>query len=228
LFKLWFGRQDRLQLLIDRLAERSSLSDNARLDEVQNAAAMLSNADLAILEDFVPHRFLTPWLRSALAGVKDHAKHGLIQLLAERSAHSPRPAPYSFDSVIGRPRTISIGSKLLSFLQSNHLPLKAFAQLSLAKYFEVRNPGIPGITNKLERPGARKLDKAREFWDTILEHLPLYCIYSGNFDFGRFALFYCRPFPRRHRSAPLSRPEQSITLNDAVICQDVTLFRVYF
>jgi hypothetical protein len=179
LFKLWFGHQDRLQLLIDRLAERSSLPDNARLDEVQNAAVTLSNADVAILEDFVPYRFLTPWLKGALVGVKDHGKHRLIQLLAERSSHSPRPAPYSFDSVIGRPRAISIGSKWLTFLQSNHLPLKAFAQLSLARYFEVRNPGIPGIINKLERPGVRKLDRAREFWDTILEQLPLHCIYSG-------------------------------------------------
>jgi HNH endonuclease len=179
LFKLWFGHQDRLQFLIDRLAERSGLPDNARLDEVQDAAGLLSNSEVAILEDYVPYRFLTPWFRSALVGVKDHARHSLIQLLAERSAHFPRSAPYCFDAVIGPPRAISIGLKWLTFLQSNHLPLKAFAQLSLARYFEVRNPGIPGIINKLERPGVRKLVKAREFWDTILEHLPLHCIYSG-------------------------------------------------
>jgi hypothetical protein len=179
LFKLWFGHQDRLQLLIDRLAHRSTLADNARLDEVQKAGRLLENQEVAILHDFVPYRFLTPWFRSALVGVKDHAKHALIQLLAERSAHTPRPAPYRFDSVIGRPSTIVIGAKWLTFLQSNHLPLKAFAQLSLARYFEVRNPGIPGIINKLERPGVRKLERAREFWDTVLERQPLYCVYSG-------------------------------------------------
>jgi hypothetical protein len=179
LFKLWFGHQDRLQLLIDRLAHRSALPDNARLDEVQNAAGLLENDEVAILQDFVPYRFLTPWFRSALVGIKDHAKHGLIQLLAERGARSPRPAPYCFDSVIGRPSKIVIGAKWLTFLQSNHLPLKAFAQLSLARYFEVRNPGIPGIINKLERPGVRKLERAREFWNTVLEHQPLRCVYSG-------------------------------------------------
>jgi hypothetical protein len=179
LFKLWFGHQDRLRLLIDRLAERSNLPDNARLDEVQNAAELLANTEVSILQDFVPYRFITPWFRSALVGIKDHAKHGLIQLLAERSTHTPRPAPYSFKSVIGRPSSIVIGAKWLRFLQSNHLPLKAFAQLSLARYFEARNPGIPGIINKLERPGVRKLERAREFWDTVLEHQPLYCVYSG-------------------------------------------------
>jgi hypothetical protein len=178
LFKLWFGHQDRLQQLVDRLAGRSSLADNARLDEVQNAAALLASSEVAILEDFVPYRFLTPWFRSALVGVKDHSRNGLIQLLAERSARSPRPPPYYFDSVIGQPHAVIIGARWLTFLQSNYLPLKAFAQLSLAKYFEVRNPGIPGIINKLERPGVRKLERAREFWDTILEHQPLRCIYS--------------------------------------------------
>src|ERR1700693_2852344 len=56
LFKLWFGHQDRLQTLIDRLAERSSLPDSARADEVRNAALELSEVDLSVLQDFVPYR----------------------------------------------------------------------------------------------------------------------------------------------------------------------------
>jgi hypothetical protein len=39
--------------------------------------------------------------------------------------------------------------------------------------FETRNPGIPGIINKLDRPGVRKLETARVFWDTILSVQPL-------------------------------------------------------
>ena len=179
LFKLWFGHQDRLQGLIDRLAQSSGLADGARLDEVRQAATQLSEADLRVLEDFVPYRFLSPWLRSALVGVSDHDRNQLIQLLAERSSKSPRPTPYSFDSVIGRPKQIILSSKWLTFFQSNHDPFRAFAQLSVARYFETRNPGIPGIINKLDRPKVRKLERAREFRDTILSNLPLKCIYSG-------------------------------------------------
>jgi hypothetical protein len=179
LFKLWFGHQDRLQTLIDLLAERSGLHDSAPADEVRTASTLLSDDEVEILEDYVPYRFLVPWFRTALVDVKDHARHNLIQLLAERSARSPRPAPYYFNTVIGKPLIIRINSKWLTFFQSNHLPLKAFAQLSLGRYFETRNPGIPGIINKLERPGARKLEKARQFWDTILDHHELRCIYSG-------------------------------------------------
>jgi hypothetical protein len=198
LFKLWFGPQDGLQGLIDQLAETSGSTDNARLDEVRDAALELSEAELSILQDFVPYRFLTPWFRSALVGVSDHGRNQLIQLLASRSAHSPRPTPYSFDSVIGRPKQIVIGSKWLTFLQSNYLPLRAFAQLSVARYFETRNPGIPGIINKLERPGIRKWEKARTFRDTVLATQPLRCIYSGEpiqpgYDLDHFLLELCYP-----------------------------------
>src|ERR1700693_1264036 len=76
LFKLWFGHQDRLQGLIDWLAKNSGLADSARLAEVRDAALELSEVDLSVLQDFVPYRFLTPWLRSALVGVDDHARNG--------------------------------------------------------------------------------------------------------------------------------------------------------
>jgi hypothetical protein len=200
LFKLWFGHQDRLQSLVVGWQNDPDFSITLGRIEVRNASDLLSDAEVSILEDYVPYRFLVPWFRSGLVGVKDHARHGLIQLLAERSARSPRPAPYSFDSVIGKPRAIQISSKWLTFFQSNHLPLKAFAQLSLARYFEVRNPGIPGIINRLERPGARELDKARHFWDTILENHELRCIYSDevihpDYDFGSFSAVELR-YPR--------------------------------
>jgi hypothetical protein len=51
--------------------------DGARLEEVRAAAQELSETDLSILQDFVPYRFLTPWLRSALVGVNDHSRNHL-------------------------------------------------------------------------------------------------------------------------------------------------------
>jgi HNH endonuclease len=178
LFKLWFGHQDRLQTLIDDLAEQTGLADNANLHEVQAAAQRLAPDELRILEDYVPYRFLTPWLTSALIGVADHARHGLIQLLAERSQASPRPTPYRFDTVIGRPSAVELPWRWVVFLQSNHRPLRDFTHLALARYFESRNPGVPAIVNKLERPGFRRLEKARIFWDYYRDSGQLRCIYS--------------------------------------------------
>jgi hypothetical protein len=69
----------------------------ARFDEVRYAALSISDSRVSILQDFVPYRFLTPWLRTALMGVNDHARNPLIQFLASRSARSPFPTPYRFD-----------------------------------------------------------------------------------------------------------------------------------
>ena len=87
LFKLWFGHQDRLQVLVDRLAERSKLPDNTRPDEVRNSSHLLSDPEVAILEDYVPYRFLVPWFKSALVGVKDHSRRGKLHSRVRKQGH---------------------------------------------------------------------------------------------------------------------------------------------
>jgi len=178
-FKLWFGHQDRLQTVVDDLACSSNLPPNSSLQEIRNAARAISEDDLGKLLEYVPFRFLTPWLRSALIGIeKDAEKNLAIRLLAERSHRTPRPAPYRFDKVLGKVDAIHLTNRWLVFFHSNYFPLRAFAQLSLAKYFEVRNPGIPAIINKLELVRERDLRLARKFWDFLRTGTGLYSIYS--------------------------------------------------
>jgi hypothetical protein len=58
--------------------------------------------------------------------------------------------------------------------------LRSFTLISLARYFEVRNPGIPGIINKLEQPSERSLATALAAWRAVLGVEPFSCIYSGH------------------------------------------------
>jgi HNH endonuclease len=99
-------------------------------------------------------------------------------LLAERSQKTPRPAPYQFDKVLGKVDAIHVTNRWALFFQSNYIPLRAFTQLSLAKYFEVRNPGIPAIINKLELAQERDLRLARKYWDFLRTTTGLSSIYS--------------------------------------------------
>jgi hypothetical protein len=178
-FKLWFGYQDRLQTVLDTLGESSGLPSNASPQEVRNAAQSTSEDHLQKLLAYVPFRFLTPWLRNALIGIeKDAEKNLAIRFLAERSQRTPRPAPYRFDKVFGKIDTIHLKDRWVLFFRSNYIALRAFAQLSLAKYFEVRNPGIPAIINKLELADQRDLRLARKFWDFFRTGTGLYSIYS--------------------------------------------------
>jgi HNH endonuclease len=178
-FKLWFGHQDRLQTMIDDLADSSNLQGNASSEDIRNLACTIPKDDLAKLLAYVPFRFLTPWFRTALTGIEKDAERNLaIRLLAERSQKTPRPAPYQFDKVLGKVDAIHVTNRWALFFQSNYIPLRAFTQLSLAKYFEVRNPGIPAIINKLELAQERDLRLARKYWDFLRTTTGLSSIYS--------------------------------------------------
>jgi hypothetical protein len=178
-FKLWFGHQDRLQTVIDDLADASNLPGNASSEDIRRLACTIPENNLAKLLAYVSFRFLTPWFRNALTGIeKDAEKNLAIRLLAERSQKTPRPAPCRFDKILGKVDAIHVSKRWGLFFQSNYIPLRAFTQLSLAKYFEVRNPGIPAIINKLGLAQERDLRLARRFWDFLRTTTSLSSIYS--------------------------------------------------
>ncbi|MBV9671479.1 MAG: hypothetical protein JO076_01465 [Verrucomicrobia bacterium] len=77
--------------------------------------------------------------------------------MAERSHKTRRPTPYRLDTVLGKVEAVHLMDGWLVFFRSNYIPLRAFAQLSLAKYLEVRNPGNPAIINKLQLSQERDL-----------------------------------------------------------------------
>ena len=179
-FRLWFGHQDRLQAVIDHLAATSLLKPGAELSAARAEAARLPLTQVAKVLGFVPYRFLSPWFQQELRILgSDSFKNDAIKHFAIRSRRSGRSSPYYFDSAVGRPNAILLDKTWITFLQSNYRVLRAFTLISLARFLEVRNPGIPGIINKLERPQDRDLTKARLFWNEVMGIRPIHCLYSG-------------------------------------------------
>jgi hypothetical protein len=179
-FRLWFGHQDRLQAVIDHLGETCSMQPGAELHAVRSAAIGLPATQIAKVLGFVPYRFVSPWFQQELRILgSDSLKNDAIRHFAIRSRRTIRSSPYYFDSVVGAPRSIILDKAWVTFLQSNFKVLRAFTLISLARFLEVRNPGVPGIINKLEKPQDRDLSKARLFWNEVFGLRPLRCIYSG-------------------------------------------------
>ena len=56
-FKLWFGHQDRLQTVIDNLADASNLPGNASSEDIRRLARTIPENNLAKLLAYVPFRF---------------------------------------------------------------------------------------------------------------------------------------------------------------------------
>jgi hypothetical protein len=179
-FRLWFGHQDRLQAVIDHLGETCSLEPGAELHAVRSAAIGLPATQIAKVLGFVPYRFVSPWFQQELRMLgSDSLKNDAIRHFAIRSRRTIRSSPYYFDRVVGAPGSIILDGAWLTFLQSNFEVLHAFTLISLARFLEVRSPGVPGIINKLKRPQDRDLSKARLFWNEVIGIRPLRCIYSG-------------------------------------------------
>jgi hypothetical protein len=59
-FRLWFGHQDRLQAVIDRLGETCSLQPGAELGAVRSAVTGLPLSQIAKVLGFVPTVLLAP------------------------------------------------------------------------------------------------------------------------------------------------------------------------
>jgi hypothetical protein len=162
---------------------------------VRAAAAALPEREVRKVLGYVPFRFLTPWFRPVLRGLASDADVNIaIRLFAERSRRAARPSPYWFDQVGPNASRILFDRPWLVFLRSNYLLLRSFSLISLARYFEVRNPGIPGIINKLERPIERSLATAIAAWRAVLQVEPFRCIYSGDSLVPRFHLDHFIPW----------------------------------
>jgi hypothetical protein len=90
-FNLSFGKQDRLSLMATMVQEAVGTEISAEPDEIIDRIIALRETSRAFATEFnslrryVPYRFLEPFFRDKLRGVKDQQKNGLIVSLARES-----------------------------------------------------------------------------------------------------------------------------------------------
>ncbi len=182
-FRLNFGAQDRLTQLVNTLAQQTFLNQKSSLKDVRDAVLVRSLSDGAFkkaqrsLQRYVPQRFLTPWFREPLKGVKDAQKDEYIRQLADDYFTSEMPPLYRF---VAFPRFegIEIHEKWQQYLFRHLRIIRAFVLWELVQYLYTRNPHTPNIHEKLYPPRQRDLKLSTRYWKSILELKPLQCIYS--------------------------------------------------
>lgn len=183
-FKLSFGKQDRLSLAASMLnpTDSSELSfDSSQLadlislsrKEVREFAKEFSN-----LGRYVPYRFLEPFFRDQLSGLKDDKKNNLIADLAEKSFTGVGfPSIYRF--VSGKSDTIELHSNWYDYLLQHIFILEEYCLWNLLNFLQLRNPNVPNIAGKLFLPKTRSLTVARQYWQIVLQSdTATRCIYS--------------------------------------------------
>ncbi|MGV8964367.1 MAG: HNH endonuclease domain-containing protein [Candidatus Saccharimonadaceae bacterium] len=118
-------------------------------------------------EQYVPYRFLSPWLKGS--------KNEVVQ----QSQYFKNDCLYSLNTIGNN--CIEINPLWNEYLITNSKILLDFSYWNLLQYLQTRNPNVPNIGNKLIKPIVRKsLNRQRSFWNLVLDESDsLKCIYTG-------------------------------------------------
>ena len=196
-FRLGFGSQDRLGLTIDELCEDnpdawtpSGVHISAKAlpeDVLQILVANFSSKGLRVLLrqliQKVPYRFLMPWIRDT----NDAS-------MMRRSQSFENDCLYAI-VYAQKDRALRLNPRYRAYLQGNAQVLRDYTYWNLAHYFHVRNPGVPGILEKMTSvPTRESLNEERRLWTRIMRAQgPVRCIYTG-LDLQDFALDHFMPY----------------------------------
>lgn len=168
-FKVSFGVQDKLQDAIGRIRVNEGLtidaSRTAIFSQLTNTRNISTIRELRYFNGEVPHRFLSPWLRTAdksytYSASKQFENECLYALFDDH---------------------IELNLKWKDYLVRHAGILRSFCYWHLSIYLHAKNPNVPDIPNKLIRNPVRKaLTEQRKFWDIVLEELgSVDCIYTN-------------------------------------------------
>ncbi|RYY86950.1 MAG: hypothetical protein EOO15_13175 [Chitinophagaceae bacterium] len=143
------------------------------------------------LYQYVPFRFIRPFLEKETEGLKDSQVDRRIQEEAKRYAQAgPSHCPYYFVS-----GGIQINSVWFDYFRTHLSILEAFTNWNLVQYLQRNNPNISGISVKIFKPEERQLNAVRQAWDVyrkVKGALP--CIYSDELLTDAFTLDHFIPW----------------------------------
>lgn len=185
-FQLSFGKQDLIQKTIKQIKLYEELSIDESPDKILrhllNSKLPETISSLKHFDLNVPHKFISPWVGS---GTKKE-----VYVLSKDLNYG---TPYSLhkDSII-------IHQEWSNYFKNNMGVLKSFCFWNLTLFLQSRNPNVPGVPLKIQRPLIRKsLNKHKiNYWDLVIkEQGTIPCIYTGkNLDIGNYAVEHFVPF----------------------------------
>ncbi|SDP45765.1 HNH endonuclease [Mucilaginibacter sp. OK268] len=181
-FKLSFGKQDSFRNLA------ISVSSYMRVDNSLNAPTLMWQIENKLPEEiaynikrsiketlkrWVTYRFLSPFFNNQLRGTRDQQVNNIIEKLTneERLKHY---TPYRIV-----PNGIILSEKWIEYFKVHQYILKGFISWHLVRFLQKNNPGVVGLSEKLEKPKFRDLKDAKVFWSKYLFSSEVSCVYCS-------------------------------------------------
>ncbi|HTK19197.1 MAG TPA: HNH endonuclease domain-containing protein [Mucilaginibacter sp.] len=185
-FHISFGKQDKLQVAIDRIKTIEHIPVDAKRQQIINALLASGNKEtfkhLQYFNSEVPHRFLSPWFNAA----------DMLQAYQYSQALTNN-CPYALHK-----DHIEINPNWIAYFQQNTRLLKDFCYWNLAMYLQAKNPNVPDIPNKLIKLPTRKdlNEQRKKYWNIVIQELgSVDCIYTNKaLHIGDYAVEHFIPY----------------------------------
>jgi hypothetical protein len=167
-FRLSFGSQDHISLLINDFFNTTSINVSDNKKEIRKH--LLKPGDPSILKKLyhldknVPHKFLSPWFKGSKKSVY------------ESSQQDSQNSMYRLFK-----NKIVVNDNWYDYIRLNAKLIKDYIYWNLALFIQARNPSTPDVINKLIKPAKRNtLTKQRnQFWSVFLKFKPeTKCIFT--------------------------------------------------
>lgn len=193
-FHISFGKQDNLQIAVERILSQENLSVDEKKSNVdfciENSNKKETINQLLHFDKNVPHWFLSSWFPKI-------NKESDIQ---QRNRIYAESKLFLNDSLYALHKDIIIINPIwINYLKSNAKVLKDFCYWNLSLFLQTRNPNIPDISNKLIKPGTRNglTKQTNEYWKLVFNELgSINCIFTDTklvFEEKNFAIDHFIP-----------------------------------
>lgn len=176
-YHLNLGPKDNLEAVVTYISRtehfRSAEKKEVLLEYLKTCQDREVRRRKRVLIQNVPYRMQSPFLPEIKGKAWDGSKGELIHKI-----NSNRRLIYYMGRYDGLHTEVRIQPDWLLYLQKNGEVLQGWIRYHLIQYLQRRNPGIPGIVDKLNPPQERKLEDVRKYWRMILEFHPIREIYG--------------------------------------------------
>jgi Uncharacterized protein conserved in bacteria len=185
-YHLWLGPRrcsieamNKIELAVDKLNQVCSLPADASrqqiIDAIHDNDSILKEEKM-ILTKNVPYRFLSPFLDAHASPVwNNQAK--MMELY--NTLNQVKVLPYTFvqaDTPLHH--AIHVNADWAVYLISQYTIIHDWIIYNEVRFLQSRNPGVPGIAQKLNPVGVRKLENVKKLWKVVLTNTSVPDIYT--------------------------------------------------
>ena len=176
-YHLNLGPNDTLEKAVNRVSEISGMIPAEKKEKVLE---YLKNCDDRQVHEYkrsltlnVPYRLQAPFLN-----FKTRDWDGNQKILSDRINQQER-LMYYFIAINGLGSLIRISDDWMEYLSHNLEIINGWIRYNTIIYLQRRNPNVPGISDKIDPPQERKLEKVKKYWKLVTEISPVKEIYGS-------------------------------------------------